>query len=136
MDDLECQLLPADSINEAAKVIVLAFSDSPAYNFIFQGDLLLVTTYRRRREAPPGGMDVAARRNLSLVQRRRPSVFRGVVDAKGETVACFLWTLSSLCGKKYYYPLSKLFGISTLERFLLEIVKHLDQGERYFSAQI
>jgi hypothetical protein len=25
MDDLECQLLPADSINEAAKVIVLAF---------------------------------------------------------------------------------------------------------------
>lgn len=45
-------------------------------------------------------------------------------------------TVISLCKKEILLPLSKLFGISTLERFLLEIVKHLDQGERYFSAQI
>lgn len=44
-------------------------------------------------------------------------------------------TVISLCKKEILLPLSKLFGISTLERFLLEIVKLLDQGERYFQLK-
>mmetsp|Transcript_48488 Transcript_48488/g.71877 ORF Transcript_48488/g.71877 Transcript_48488/m.71877 type:complete len:229 (+) Transcript_48488:283-969(+) len=133
MDDLECEVsvLPADSINEAAKVMALAFSDSPAYNFIFQGDL----AYRR------AALEWVFVRNLSLIHCRNPSAFRGVVDRKADTImACFLWIPS--CDSKLstwdlvvtagFWMIPFKFGLSTLKR-LLQVIDNENKAKVFFS---
>lgn len=81
---LRCQVLPASFIDEAATVLADAFSDSPAYNYIFQHD----QEYRQH------ALEWLFRRNLPLVHKRCPTALRGVLNEQGEVVAAFLWTPS------------------------------------------
>mmetsp|Transcript_15462 Transcript_15462/g.27321 ORF Transcript_15462/g.27321 Transcript_15462/m.27321 type:complete len:238 (+) Transcript_15462:71-784(+) len=130
--DLSTQTLPAYAINEAAKVMAMAFSDSPAYNFIFQGD----PTYRL------GALEWFFEKNLRLIQRRCPSALKGVLDIEGKVIACFLWTPSSHVKVSTWdmiitaglWQLPFKFGLATLKR-LLQTVGHIESGERdFFSA--
>jgi GNAT superfamily N-acetyltransferase len=81
------------------------------------------------------------KRNITLIQRRCPSAFRGVLNDKGEVVACFLWTPSpyhkiSPCDmiKAGIWQIPYRFGIPTL-LCLTKVVEWLDEmEERFYEA--
>ena len=122
---MSCQVLPVNKIDEAAKLMADAFSNSPGYTFIFQHD----AEYRRK------ALEWLFQRNLILIQRRCPSSFRGVLDESDKLIACFLWTHSSHANistwdmiKAGMWQIPFRFGTSTLSR-LLYAMEHMDQGE-------
>lgn len=126
--DLKCQILPVTFINEAAQVMSEAFSDSPAYNYIFQHD----QEYRRH------ALEWLFRRNLRLVCRRYPSALRGILNEMGQVVACFLWTPSPhhqsstwdmLVAGMWLVPYR--FGIPTLMR-LMQLADDFDGCQKRF----
>lgn len=131
MNTVHCQVLPAAFADEAATVMAHAFSDSPVYNFIFQHD----QEYRRH------ALEWLFKRNLPLILRRCPSALRGVLNDKGEVVACFLWTPSPhqklstwdlLKAGMWLIPYR--FDISTLFR-LMKVVDTFDDAHIRFYDQ-
>jgi ribosomal protein S18 acetylase RimI-like enzyme len=99
--------------------------NSQAYSFIFQHDQV----YRRH------ALEWMFKRNIPLIQRRCPSAFRGVLNDKGEVVACFLWTPSPYQNispwdmmKAGIWQIPYRFGLSTLLR-LIKVVEWLRAAE-------
>lgn len=123
--------LPAESIDEAAKLMALAFSDSPAYNFIFQGDI----NYRK------DSLTWLFQKNLNLIQRRHPSALKGVFDGEdsnNKLIACCMWTPSSHVKLSKWDMISAglwlvpfKFGIATLRRFF-QVTDQMESGEKDF----
>lgn len=126
MDDMKCSVLPAQAIDQAAKVMAEAFANSPSYTFIFRG------TVEHRR----GALEWLFRRNLGLIHIRCPDAFRGMLDKDGQVIACFLWTPSSHKKlstwdmlKAGLWQMPFLFGISTVQR-LLTIMDNFEETEK------
>lgn len=115
------QCLDATYVSECAKVMAHAFSNSPAYTFIFQG------SQEYRQEA----IEWVLEQNIHLMLTKCPTVLRGWVDTtnstnSGRVLCCFLWVpgeaakLSTwdlvVTGGMWKLPLR--YGISTLLRLL------------------
>lgn len=120
-----CQILPTSRIDEAARVMADAFSDSPAYNYIFQGNV----------ESRKKALEWLFRKNIELIRQRCPTALRGMYDKDtGDIQVCFLWTPSpcqdiSLWDLLYagYWRMLFLFGFFTVYR-LLRAMGDLEQG--------
>jgi GNAT superfamily N-acetyltransferase len=113
--------LDASNVTECAKVMAQAFSDSPSYNYIFQG------TQEYRKTA----LEWLFQKNLDLMMAKcagrssSDSVLRGVRNSQGEVVCCFLWVPSQYAQLSMWDLVSAgmwqvpfRFGLSTLKRLL------------------
>jgi GNAT superfamily N-acetyltransferase len=126
MSDI-CQILPTSRVEEAARVMADAFSDSPAYNYIFQGDV------EYRKEA----LEWVFRQNIDLIRQRCPTALRGMYDMDtGDIQVCFLWTPSpyhdiSLWDLLYagFWRMPFRYGFFTVYR-LLRAMGDLDRGQQ------
>lgn len=130
--DLQCQVLPASFMDEAAAVMADAFSDSPAYNYIFMHD----QKYRRH------ALEWLFKRNIPLIFRRCPSALRGILNDEGQVVACFLWTPSphqnlstwDVVIRAGMWQIAFRFGFATLKR-LMQVVDFFDNTHaKFFDA--
>jgi GNAT superfamily N-acetyltransferase len=128
MKEVECQILPAESIEEAAELMADAFSNSSSFfRYIFKGNVA------SRQKA----LRWFFKRNLTMLHRRCPSVLRGALDDEGEIVAAFLLIPSSVqittwqMVKAGMWQIPFRFGSSTLKR-LLQVIEHCDRGEEEF----
>jgi GNAT superfamily N-acetyltransferase len=108
--------LDASCIPECSKVMAKAFSDSPSYNYIFQG------TQEYREKA----LEWLFEKNLELMMTKCPSsVLRGVRNSQGEVVCCFLWLPSQYAQLSMWemvtagmWQVPFRFGLSTLKRLV------------------
>jgi GNAT superfamily N-acetyltransferase len=102
-----------------------AFSDSPAFKFIFQGS----EAYRLE------ALQWFFERNILLMMTKCPTVLRGMVDPYNRVICCFLWvpsdaakisTWEMVTAGMWQIPLR--FGPSTLLRLLslLDAMKRVD----------
>jgi len=133
ISDPRCQILPIALVDEGAKVMGDAFANTPAFNYIFQGDI----KYRRK------ALKWMFKQNLTLVTKQCPSAFRGILDDEGNIAACFLWTLSSQAhistSSKYsmlkagMWQIPFRFGLATLLR-LFEVMDDLHAAEDFFQT--
>lgn len=129
MSDLKCQILPKNTINEAATVMAAALSRSPVYTYIFQGDI----AYRQK------ALEWLFRKNISFIQHQCPSAFRGIMDTQGKIIACFLWTPSlytkistreQIQAGMWLIPFK--FGVFTLRRLMhVRGIQYQDENEFY-----
>ena len=125
---MKSEVLLASSINEVAKVMAESFLNSPGYTYVFQND----ETYRR------SALEWLFEKKVSLIHRRCPTALRGVLNEKGEVIACYLWIpslhqnipiLEMIVGGLWQFPFR--FGLSTLQR-LLHAMDSQDHGEESF----
>jgi GNAT superfamily N-acetyltransferase len=89
---LPCQVLPPQFYREAASVMAEAFSDSPAYNYIFQEDL---AADNKKRDI----LEWMFHAYIVAICRRSPSALRGLIDDHDDDerkviVCCFMWVES------------------------------------------
>ena len=132
MDQFQCQVLPESALDEAAKVMARAFSNSPAHTYIFRND----EEYRR------WALEWVFRRNLSIISSKCPSAIRGVLTDKGGVVCCFLWNPSSYVNismwemaKAGLWQMPFLFSLSTTLR-MLSVMEEMDQfQEKYLTDE-
>jgi ribosomal protein S18 acetylase RimI-like enzyme len=120
-----CTIIPPSRIVETATVMADAFSDSPAYNYIFQGDM----EYRKN------ALEWIFQKNLHLIHQRCPTAIRGLYDLDcGDIHVCFLWTPSPhqqirlwdmIRAGFWYFPFR--FGFFTVYR-LLRVMNDLERG--------
>ena len=114
--NVQLERLDASCIPECAQVMAEAFSDSPSYNYIFQG------TQEYREKA----LEWLFRKNLDLMMVKCPSaVLRGVRNLQGEVVCCFLWVPSQYADLSMWemvtagmWQVPFRFGLPTLKRLL------------------
>ena len=112
----ELVILDESYFPQCARVMAHAFSNSPSYNYIFPG-----TTQEYRVEA----LEWLLLHNLKLTVPKCPSCLRGILNEKGDVVACFLWTPAQH-QKLELWPMIQVglwrvpfkFGVSTLWRLL------------------
>jgi GNAT superfamily N-acetyltransferase len=89
---IPCQVLPPRFYREAASVMAEAFSDSPAYNYIFQEDL---AAGNKKRDI----LEWMFHAYIVAICKRSPSALRGLLDDHDDDerkviVCCFLWVKS------------------------------------------
>ncbi len=114
----ELQTLDVSHIHECAKVMAQAFSDSPAYNYIFQNE-----TQEYREKA----LEWLFQKNLELMIQKCPTVLRGYKSRteNGDILCCFLWVPSESAKLGMWemiiagmWQIPFRFGVATLKRLL------------------
>jgi len=131
LEQYQCQVLPAEYLQEAARVMAQAFSNYPVYTYIFKQN------EQYRKEA----LEWLFLKNLHIIHSRCPTAFRGILDEKGEVVACFLWTPSEFTHisnwdmiKAGVWKIPIKFGFKTLKRLLESMDDSKSAAEKFFDA--
>lgn len=127
--DGDLQILDASHIPECAKIMAQAFSDSPAYNYIFQ----------ENQEYRESALEWIFQRNVQLMIQKCPTVLRGFVNRQGQVLACFLWVPSNTSKLTMWemimagmWQIPFRFGLATLQRLL----QLMDSMEAAMSATV
>lgn len=130
--DIVVQILGPSHIRECARVMALAFLNSPVYLYLFQD----IANAEERIQA----LQWLFERNIAAVLEHTPNALRGILssqeDSSDNVICCFMWvpsplppvTLWSLI-KAGFWQLPFRFGWQTTER-LVRILKTIDEDHQ------
>ncbi|KAL3935243.1 MAG: hypothetical protein SGBAC_009206 [Bacillariaceae sp.] len=132
INSTELQVLGPEYIEECASVMAKAFSNSPVYQYMFQGTAEFRTS----------ALEWLFAKNIRIVLDKCPQALRGMLNEGNQVVCCFMWVPQEhqnvSLGEMLWHGLLKMpikFGLDSVKR-MLQVLDEFEMPSKEYIAQV